>query len=92
MAVFMRYLGQVYCDMPTGTPEKEYISVAGKRYEEALGKTFRFESCVPILIQLARYSLHRFKRNNSTCLAVTGQGLNSASLSEDEDEENDGMV
>ncbi len=90
MAVFIRYLGQVYCDMPTGTPEKEYISVAAKRYKEAQGKVFRFEKCVPTLVvQLARYSLHMFKRNRSMCLAVT-QG--SAMTTEDdyEEEEDDG--
>jgi hypothetical protein len=92
MAVFIRYLGQVYSDMPTGTPEKEYISVAAKRYKEAQGKIFRFESCVPTLVQLARYSLHRFKRNNSTCLAVSGGANSGASLSDDDEEEEDGMV
>ena len=71
MAVFMRYLGQVYIDMPTGTPEKEYISIAAKRYKEAQGKVFRFESCVPTLVQLPRYSLNRFNRHRTTCLAVT---------------------
>ncbi len=94
-AVFMKYLGQVYIDMPTGTPEKgEYISVAAERYKEAQGKIFRFKSCVPTLVQLARYSLHQFKRNNSTTLAVS-TGVNSgASLSDDDDEEEeeDGMV
>ncbi len=41
MAVFMRYLGHVYNDMPTGTPEKEYISVAAKWYKEAQGSGLR---------------------------------------------------
>jgi hypothetical protein len=92
MAVFMmRYLGQVYIDMPTVTPEKEYNSVAAKRYKEARGKIFRFESSVPTLVQLPRYSLRRFKRNNSTCLAVAASCVDSTSLSEDE-EEDDGMV
>jgi hypothetical protein len=87
--VFMKYLGQVYIDMPTGTPEKEYIRVAAKRFKEALGKIFRFESCVPILVQLARFSLNRFKRNRSLFLAfgtATDTGIPGSS-SEDEEEE-----
>jgi hypothetical protein len=41
--------------MPTGTPEKEYISVAAKRSKEAQGRVFlRFESCVPTLVQLPK--------------------------------------
>jgi hypothetical protein len=86
--VFMRYLGQVYIDMPTGTPEKEYISIAAKRYKEAQGKVFRFESCVPTLVQLPRYSLNRFNRNRTTCLAVT-PGTFPRAMSEDEEEEDD---
>ncbi len=85
----------LYSDMPTaGTPEKEeYISVAAKRwYNQARGKIFRFQSCVGTLVQLTRYSLHRFKRNKSTCLAVTAPAVTGTSLSEDEEEEEDGMV
>jgi hypothetical protein len=90
MAVFMRYLGQVYIDMPTGTPEKEYISVAAKRYKEAQGRVFRFESCVPTLVQLPRYSLNRFKRNRTTCLAVaTNTATFPRAMSEDEDDDDD---
>jgi hypothetical protein len=85
MGVFMKYLGQVYSDMPTGTPEKEYIRVAAKRYKEALGKVFRFETCVPTLVQLARFSLNKFKRNKSTCLAVPAAV--SSTFSEDEDDD-----
>jgi hypothetical protein len=93
MGVFMKYLGQVYSDMPTGTPEKEYIRVAAKRYKEALGKVFRFENCVPTLVQLARFSLNRFKRNRTTCLAVrTGINPGGAMMSEDDQEEDDGVV
>jgi hypothetical protein len=53
----------------------------------------RFQSSVPTLVQLATYSLHRFKRNNSTCLvAVAASGVDTnASLGEDE-EEDYGMV
>ncbi len=82
MAIFMKYLGQVYSDMPTGTPEKEYIQVAAKgAYKEALGKVFRFETCVPTLVQLPRFSLNRFKRNRTSCLAVP------TAMSEDEEED-----
>jgi hypothetical protein len=89
MAVFMRrYLGQVYIDMPTGTPEKEYISVAAKRY-----RVFRFESCVPTLVQLPRYNLlNRFKRNRTICLAVTHGTTFPRAMSEDEEEDDDGEM
>jgi hypothetical protein len=91
MGVFMKYLGQVYRDMPTGTPEKEYIRVAAKRCKEALGKVFRFETSVPILVQLARFSLNRFKRNSrgNTCLAVP-TGISSTFSEDDEEEDDDG--
>ncbi len=41
-------------------------------------------------MQLVRYSLHRFKRNSSTCLAVTA-AVTSPSMSEDE-EDYDGVL
>jgi hypothetical protein len=91
MGVFMKYLSQVYIDMPTGTPEKEYIRVAAKRYKEALGKVFRFESCVPILVQLARFSLNRFKRHKSLSLAVSTTTTTGVHDESSEDEEEDGV-
>ncbi len=87
MAVFMRYLGQLVCiDMSTGTPGKEHISIAAKRYKEAAQG--RFESCVPtLLIQLPRYSLNQFKRNRTTCLAVTTATLPSVTSKDEEEED-----
>jgi hypothetical protein len=81
MGSFIRYLRQVYSDMPTGTPEKEYIRVAAGRYKEAKGKVFRFETCVPILVKLPRFSIGLHKGTRNTSLAVR------AAVEDDEDDD-----
>jgi hypothetical protein len=96
MGSFIRYLRQVYSDMPTGTPEKEYVRVAAGRYKEAKGKVFRFETCVPILVQLPRFSIGLHKGTRNTSLAVRAaveDDEEDDNLGSDEDEdEDDNMI
>jgi hypothetical protein len=50
------YFRRIKLDMPSGTPESEYMQIASERFRNTLGKSFNFEHCVEILHDMPKFN------------------------------------